>query len=158
MSGLASDLVSSDLIWEITRGQNAYLVKQRTGGGSQLSRDPLNVINKHSRKYDGYVNDKAVGIQPGKNGGVELTTTKRKHPSRPAANKNQVSWGSNKSSRNVYKGIVNHTAKNGYRPDIRAESVARASAIIQSQRPKKETPEKKPRGAKARKLAESKST
>lgn len=30
--------------------QNAYLVKRNTGGGSQLSRDPLNLVNKHSFK------------------------------------------------------------------------------------------------------------
>ena len=29
---------------------NAYLVKRKSGGGSQFSRDPLNLMNKHSRK------------------------------------------------------------------------------------------------------------
>lgn len=38
-------------------------------------------------------------------------------------------------------------------PDLRAEAVARASAILRSQRLKKDTPEKKLRGAKARKAA-----
>lgn len=58
----------------------------------------------------------------------------------------------------VYKGIVNYTAKQGYRPDLRAEAVARASAIRQSQQAKKDVPEKKPRGAKARKAAEKESS
>lgn len=31
---------------------NAFLVKRKSGGGSQFSRDPLNLINKHSRKVD----------------------------------------------------------------------------------------------------------
>ena len=33
---------------------NAYLVKRKTAGGVQFSRDPLNLMNKHSRKvyYD----------------------------------------------------------------------------------------------------------
>lgn len=62
--------VSADLIWEIARmisglkqlnfadaslgANNAYLVKRRSGGGAQFSRDPLNLLNKHSRKvyYD----------------------------------------------------------------------------------------------------------
>lgn len=43
------------------------------------------------------------------------------------------------------------TAKKGYRSDLRAEAVARASAVKQSQREKKETPAAKSRGAKARK-------
>jgi len=43
----------------------------------------------------------------------------------------------------TYKGIVSSTAKSGYRSDLRAEAVSRASAIRQSQTPKKDAPEKK---------------
>lgn len=31
---------------------NAFLVKRKSGGGPQFSRDPLNLMNKHSRKVD----------------------------------------------------------------------------------------------------------
>lgn len=54
----------------------------------------------------------------------------------------------------VSKGIANYTAKNNYRADLRGDAIARASAIKLSQKPKKETPEKKARGAKAKKAAE----
>lgn len=54
----------------------------------------------------------------------------------------------------IYKGVVNYTAKQGYRADLRQEAVARASAIRKSQQAKKETPEKKLRGAKAKAVAE----
>lgn len=54
----------------------------------------------------------------------------------------------------IYKGIVNYTAKQGYRADLRQEAVARASAIRQSQNPKKEDPEQKLRGSKAKKAEE----
>ncbi|MCJ1248329.1 hypothetical protein MMC30_005546 [Trapelia coarctata] len=146
--------VSADLIWEIARVNNAYLVKRRSGGGAQFSRDPLNLLNKHSRKHAGFVNDKAVGIHPGEKGGVTLITKKTKHHNRPAGNMNSVSYGGNNSGPKVYKNIVNSTAKQGYRADLRQESVARASAIRQASRPAKDTPEKKARGAKARKAAE----
>jgi hypothetical protein len=53
----------------------------------------------------------------------------------------------------TYKGIVSSTAKSGYRSDLRAEAVSRASAIRLSQKPKKDAPEKKLRGAKAKKAA-----
>jgi hypothetical protein len=33
-----------------TGTQNAYLVKRNTAGGVRLSRDPLNLLNVHSRK------------------------------------------------------------------------------------------------------------
>ena len=54
----------------------------------------------------------------------------------------------------IYKGIVNYTAKQGYRADLRQEAVACASAIRESQRPKKETPVPKLRGLKAKKAEE----
>ena len=61
--------VSADLVWEIVRqfqtaslahyiltsvfysgNNNAFLVKRNSGGGVRFSRDPLNPVNKHSRK------------------------------------------------------------------------------------------------------------
>jgi hypothetical protein len=53
----------------------------------------------------------------------------------------------------TYKGIASSTAKFGYRSDLRAEAVSRASALRQAQRPKKDAPEKKIRGVKAKKAA-----
>ncbi|KAI4259873.1 MAG: hypothetical protein L6R42_004329 [Xanthoria sp. 1 TBL-2021] len=145
--------VSPDLIWEICRPNNAYLVKRKSGGGSQFSKDPLNLTNKHSRKYAGFVNSKAVGVLPAEKGGVTLITKKTKHQNRPAANRNEVTFAGNKSGPKVYKGIVNYTAKQNYRADLRQEAVARASAIREFSRPKKDTPERKVRGAKAKKAA-----
>lgn len=54
----------------------------------------------------------------------------------------------------IYKSVANKTAKTGYRADLREAAVARASAILQSQRPKKNVPEPKLRGAKARQAAQ----
>lgn len=50
----------------------------------------------------------------------------------------------------LYKSIVGSTAKQGYRPDLRREAVARASAVRRASQPVKEDREKKPRGAKAK--------
>lgn len=51
----------------------------------------------------------------------------------------------------TYKAIADHVGKNGYRGDLNQTAVARASAIFESQKPKPDAPEKKPRGAKGRK-------
>lgn len=51
----------------------------------------------------------------------------------------------------IYKNVADKTAKYGYRADVREDAVARVSAIRRSQKPKKESPPKKPRGAAARK-------
>lgn len=48
----------------------------------------------------------------------------------------------------TYKAIADAVGKNGYRGDLNQSAVARASAILDSQRPKKDTPEKKTRGSK----------
>jgi len=63
------------------------------------------------------------------------------------------SFSASTPSRKLYKSIVNTTAKKGYRSDLRAEAVARASMVRQSQRQKKERKTSKPRGASARKAA-----
>lgn len=117
---------------------------------------------------------KAVGIHLSKNEGIVLITKKTKHRNRPASNKNEVLWSSNKSGpksvfhldllltllhllslfNRIYKGIANYTAKQGYRADLRQEAIARASTIRQSQRPKKDAREKKVRGAKAKDAAD----
>ncbi|GKZ27140.1 hypothetical protein AbraIFM66951_004556 [Aspergillus brasiliensis] len=146
--------VSSDLIWQLTRTQNAFLVKRNSGGGSQFSRDPLNLENKHSFKYAGYANTKAVGVQATENGGVVVITKNPNTPQQPAKTFVNVTYGPNASTRKIYKGVADKTAKNGYRADIRENAVARVSAIRRSQKAKKETPAQKPRGAKARKAEE----
>ncbi|KAK3066008.1 hypothetical protein LTS18_002131, partial [Coniosporium uncinatum] len=58
------------------------------------------------------------------------------------------------SNRKTYKAIVDATAKKDYRPDLRAEAIARASAIKRSQRPVRAEAPVKLRGAKAKKAKE----
>ncbi|KAL2272742.1 hypothetical protein FJTKL_06018 [Diaporthe vaccinii] len=85
--------VSADLIWEITRNNNSYLVKRNTGDGVQLSRDPLNLANKNSRKHAGYVNEKAVGISADGDKGVHVVS-KTKASRQPAKNAHKRTFGS----------------------------------------------------------------
>ncbi|EOO02866.1 putative ribosomal protein l28e protein [Phaeoacremonium minimum UCRPA7] len=146
--------VSADLVWEIVRSQNAYLVKSKTAGKVQFSRDPLNLTNKHSRKYAGFVNDKAIGITGGEKGGVQVVSKKAGSANAPAKGSHKVTFGGAKSSRKIYKSVANQTAKSGYRGDLREAAVARASAIRRSQRPVKPEPETKLRGSKAKKAAD----
>ncbi|KAN0073320.1 60S ribosomal protein L28 [Elaphomyces granulatus] len=143
--------VSSDLIWEITRSQNAFLVKRKSAGGVQLSCDPLNLVNQHSRKYAGYANSKAIGVQPTESGGVVMISKTSSKSQLPARNLRTIAWDTTTSNRKIYKAVAHNTARNGYRADLRQAVVARVSAIRQSQRPKGDHTESKPRGAKARK-------
>ncbi|KAJ9155792.1 Ribosomal protein L28e [Coniochaeta hoffmannii] len=147
--------ISADVIWEVARNNNSFLVKRSKhiggGGGVQFSRDPLNPTNIHSRKYAGFVNDKAVGVVPTEKG-VQVVSKKAGSGNKPAASKYSVNY--TKSTRKTFKSIANQTAKSGYRPDLRAAAVARASAIRRSQRPVKPSPEPKLRGNAAKKAAQ----
>ena len=72
---------------------------------------------------------KAVGIQPAEKGGVTLTTKKHKHLNRPAANKNEVSWGGNKSGPKSV--LRRHTTCAGYFANDFAIGSTKASSITQ---------------------------
>ncbi|KAF2490365.1 60S ribosomal protein-like protein L28, partial [Lophium mytilinum] len=145
--------ISSDLIWEVTRGHSAYLVKRKGAGGVQFSRDPLNLKNQYRRKYEGVANDQAFGVQPSADGGVILSVKKSDKSHKPASSLQTTTFGSGKSSRKTYSSIVNSTTKRSYRPDLRAEAVSRASAIRKSQKPVKADRPSKLRGAKAKAAA-----
>jgi len=146
--------IPSPLLWEITRKNSAFTVKRRSGGGVQFSRDPLNLVNKHTRKHDGYVNSKAIGIQPGEKGGVTLLTKKTEKSNKPASELQSTTFSSSTPTRKTYRSIVGSTAKRGYRSDLRAQAVARASAIRKAQKPAKEDRPVKLRGKKAQKAKE----
>ncbi|KIW56949.1 hypothetical protein PV05_05560 [Exophiala xenobiotica] len=143
--------ISGDLIWELVRSNNAYLVKRSSAGGVQFSRDPFNLTNKHSRKHEGFVNDKAVSVQPNEKGGVTLMTKKSEKSNTPKAAYNTHPYSKTTSNRKIYKNIADAVGKKSYRGDLNQDAVARASAIKNSQRPKKDVPEKKPRGLKGAK-------
>jgi len=144
---VAQNPLSSDLIWAVTRNNNSFLVKRQ--GMKPFSRDPLNLTNKHSRKYVGYANAQAIGIQPDSN--TIAVTTKTSKQNQPAKLYHTSSYSASTPSRKLYKNIVNSTAKKGYRADLRAEAVSRASAIRASQRENKKERNAKPRSAKHRK-------
>jgi large subunit ribosomal protein L28e len=77
-------------------------VKRKIGGDAYyFSRDPLNLVNQHSRSHAGFVNGKAVGVQPGPNNeGVSMMTKKaKKNPNRPASSMNTITWGKGASNR-----------------------------------------------------------
>merc|ERR1712000_585643 len=116
--------VSSDLIWEVVRNNNSFLAKSKQNGGVQFSRDPLNLINKNTRKHAGFRKDK----------GFTVITKKTSAPTKPKEAFIKHEHSGSRPARRAYKTVANQTAKNGYRPDLREAAVQRVSAIKQSQR------------------------
>ncbi|KAI0425788.1 ribosomal L28e family protein [Xylaria sp. FL1042] len=151
---MASPQVSSDLVWEIVRNNNSFLVKRKASGGVQFSRDPLNLTNKHARKWAGFVNDKAIGVVPGEKNAVKVLSKKTSAANQPAKAVTETTYSGGKSARKTYVAVANQAAKSNYRADLRQAAVARTSAILHSYKEPKPTPETKPRGNKAKKAAE----
>ncbi|KAI1429330.1 ribosomal L28e protein family-domain-containing protein [Xylaria sp. FL1777] len=169
---MSSSNVSGDLVWEVVRNNNAFLVKRKAAGGVQFSRDPLNLTNKNARKWAGFVNDKALGVVAGDKDAVKVLSKKTSASNKPASAVTETVYSGGKSARksvlpghllyalqeafriSTYVAVANQAAKNNYRADLREAAVARASAIRHSYKQPKPTPEPKLRGSKAKKAAE----
>ena len=76
---LINSTMSSDLVWELVKKNNRFLVKR---DGAQFSGEPFNLKNQNSFKYSGLANTRAVNVALSKDGKkVELSS---KNPARPA--------------------------------------------------------------------------
>ncbi|KAM1216823.1 hypothetical protein TB2_012887 [Malus domestica] len=81
-------MVLGQLIWEIMKKNNSFLVKEfgRSHAGVRKTKKPNNLLNLHSYKHSGLANKKTVTIQGvGKDQSVLLATSKTKKQNKPAA-------------------------------------------------------------------------
>ena len=75
--------MSSDIAWAITRNNSAFLLKKR-GSPKPFSTDPLNLTNKNSQRYNGYLHKKAIGVNAtSDNKGFALSVKRSTNASRP---------------------------------------------------------------------------
>ncbi|OUM67140.1 hypothetical protein PIROE2DRAFT_67050 [Piromyces sp. E2] len=127
--------MSADLVWQIVKNNNAFLVKKN---GVQFSSEPGNIMNLNSFKYSGLANNKSIAISATEKG-VSVSTTK-------AANKNlkaitvELKKGARPSAAAV-KNILK-----GYRPDLSKAAAARVSAILKSKKPAKAIKKREQKG------------
>lgn len=132
---------SSDLLWEIVRPNSAFLVKRRTAGGLQFSRDPLNVTGLYTPTASGFTSDKAVGVVQTADGKVQLLTKSSKNANKPAKAVSVTTFKSKASGRRVAHAVAKAT--HGYRDDLTKFAVVKASAFTRTEKPKKSYPSKK---------------
>lgn len=123
-------MVPSQLLWEVTKGHNSFVRKNLNG--TIFSAEPGNLYNKHSFKYSGIANDKTVDISAE---GDALKVNKKRSKTAQQPAKAVSSSISKKNGRRVLKSVAKEVA--GYRPDLKAAAVARASAVLKSIRVKK---------------------
>uniref|UniRef100_A0A1D1ZG10 60S ribosomal protein L28-1 n=1 Tax=Anthurium amnicola TaxID=1678845 RepID=A0A1D1ZG10_9ARAE len=125
--------VPDELIWEIVKRNNAFLVKEFGNGTAmvQFSKEKNNLYNVNSFKHSGLANKKTVSIQPGeKDLSVVLATTKTKKQTKPANLYHRSVM--KKEFRKMAKAVVNQVADNNYRPDLKNAALARLSAVHRS--------------------------
>ncbi|MQM00846.1 hypothetical protein Taro_033589, partial [Colocasia esculenta] len=140
--------VPGDLIWEIVKRNNAFLVKEFGNGTAmvQFSKEKNNLYNVNSFKHSGLANKKTISIQPGgKDLSVVLATTKTKKHSKPAKLFHRSVM--KKEFRKMAKAVVNQVADNYYRPDLKEAALARLSAVHRSLRVAKSGAKKRNRQA-----------
>lgn len=125
---------NSDLIWQVSRANSAYLVKRREAGGVAFSRDPLNVSGKWSYSASGFANEKAVGVVPTKDG-IQLLTKTAKYSNKPAKNVSATQYKKWKSARSVAASVA--SSVRGYRDDLTRDAVVKASALTRARVSKK---------------------
>ncbi|TKY48235.1 60S ribosomal protein L28-2 [Spatholobus suberectus] len=112
--------VAGQLIWEIVKKNNSFLVKEFGRGTQsvQFSREPNNLYNLNTFKYSGLANKKTVTIQAaGKDQSVLLATTKTKKQNKPNALLHRSLM--KKEFRRMAKAVQNQVADNYYRPDLK---------------------------------------
>ncbi|XP_020225643.1 60S ribosomal protein L28-2 [Cajanus cajan] len=125
--------VPGQLVWEIVKKNNSFLVKQFGRGTQsiQFSREPNNLYNLNSFKYSGLANKKTVTVQPaGKDLSVLFATTKTKKQNKPSALLHKSVM--KKEFRRMAKAVENQVAENYYRPDLKKAALARLSVVHRS--------------------------
>ncbi|KAI7757330.1 hypothetical protein M8C21_031458 [Ambrosia artemisiifolia] len=140
--------VPGQLIWEIVKKNNSFLVKEFGNGTQsvQFSKEPNNLYNLNSYKHSGLANKKTVTIQPaGKDQSVLLATTKTKHQGKPASLLHKSIL--KKEFYRMAKAVINQVADNYYRPDLKKAALARLSAVNRSLKVSKSGVKKKNRQA-----------
>ncbi|XVE98038.1 hypothetical protein REPUB_Repub03eG0070800 [Reevesia pubescens] len=121
--------VPGQLIWEIVKKNNCFLVKEFGRGNAkvQFSKESNNLYNLNSYKHSGLANKKTVTIQSeGKDQSVLLATTKTKKQNKPASLLHKSVM--RKEFPRMAKAVVNQVANNYYRPDLKKAALARLSA------------------------------
>ncbi|KAL1208336.1 Large ribosomal subunit protein eL28z [Cardamine amara subsp. amara] len=122
--------VPGQLIWEIVKKNNCFLVKQFGRGNSkvQFSKETNNLCNAHSYKHSGLANKKTVTIQAAdKEQAVVFATTKTKKQNKPKVSVNKSVL--KKEFPRMSKAVVNQVVDNYYRPDLKKAALARLSVI-----------------------------
>ncbi|KAI9454924.1 ribosomal L28e protein family-domain-containing protein, partial [Lactarius psammicola] len=141
--------MSSDLEW-LLRQNNSFLVK-RVPEGPIFSKEAGNLVNIHSQKFSGLANARTVDVRPPN--GIAITHRKVKASPRAVRAAYATNTIGSRTGPRRALGIAAQAAKRNYRPDLRAATLARVSALVAARKEPKPAPQKKVRGKRAKEIA-----
>lgn len=134
---MADSLVSPHIVWDVVRKHHAFLKKNRI---SAFSAEKGNLRNKHSFKYSGLAQRKTVSVEEQvsmKEGApvrrIVLSVAKG-NTNQPAISKAETPLEGHKDHVASIKAVNDATYSEFYRPDLRADALARLSALRSSRR------------------------
>merc|ERR1712138_95783 len=118
---------SSDLLWALTKKNNAFLVKRNM---LQLSSEPGNHMNKNSFKYSGLANHETVDVQDNTKG---ISFSKKNSKNKGQPKRNLVTVDLKKGFRQVAATIRSKTGGANYRRALTKPALARWYKVWKSQ-------------------------
>ncbi|XP_013406215.1 uncharacterized protein LOC106170767 [Lingula anatina] len=137
----AANNMSSHAAWLVIRNNSSFLIKRN---GASFTREPNNLKNRNSFRYNGLIHRQTVGVEPAKDGkGVVLLTKNSKGFQKPSKSFNRVEL--KKGARRTMNTIRKTLSGGRYRKELTMDAMRRASAILKSQQPRvtKQTRQKK---------------
>ncbi|XP_037082803.1 60S ribosomal protein L28-like [Pollicipes pollicipes] len=136
-----ASLASPELVWQMVRNNHAHLMKSRNIR-RPFSKEANNLKNVNTYRYNGFVQNNVVGVEPSTSGkGAVLVTKKKRSAHKPGQSvlRQPLTKGRRVSIQKVRRALK---AAN-YRKDLRGLASRRAAAIIRSQEPPRPTKAKK---------------
>ncbi|PAV81470.1 hypothetical protein WR25_16615 [Diploscapter pachys] len=122
--------MSSDLVWQVIRKNNAFKRRQR-GIQKHFSVEKFNLRAVHSQRHSGLASRKALDVQPSSDGKSILLSVKQpKNRFRPRISTKTVSL-----KKKQMKSISNAAKSLGLGKSARTAQ-RRAAALLRSQRPR----------------------
>ncbi len=132
--------MSADLQWALLRNFNSFMVKR---SGIQFSTESGNLMNKHSFKDSGLVQNRVVRIEGFNNGGVVLSHRLTRPGNQVAKSfSKQLVISSSAGIRGAVKKVVSNLESIHYRRDLMTAVKARVSALMESKLPRKQVSKK----------------
>ncbi|CAJ0577905.1 unnamed protein product, partial [Mesorhabditis spiculigera] len=131
--------MSADIAWQVIRNNSALLVK-RKNIDKAFSTERFNLTKTNSRRYNGFVNNKAVAVEFVKRGVPQIVLKRSREQSKPASS--LVVKPLNKTNGRRARVTVQRIVS-GYRPSLAMVAQRKVSQLLRSLRPKRTTPHSK---------------